>query len=165
MSARHFSVESIGTVTLMLFAALIGGVISDFVNFDGEPADWLSVSHVYVMDAPYGEDHEMLVDRTIHRNFQGRWFAEISKDTGEYACHGLGQSLYQTDDSLPNPLYLYKWWAGINDPVGQCIEWPLPVGCYKVHTEWVLLILDKVDKKVANTSNTFCVTERDDLNG
>jgi hypothetical protein len=94
---------------------------------------WMTVSSLYVNDAPLGSQPKMEVERKVHRPFQARWYVEIERRTvrGTYylVCRGQGEGSYSPDSELPENLDL-EWWAG-----RKC---DLPAAEYRVETTWVL---------------------------
>jgi hypothetical protein len=91
---------------------------------------------VTVKDAYEGNSPRMIVDRTIRRQFRGRYEIQILRaEGGEYvafwACgeHKSSWQTYRPEARLPEDLDL-DWWMGI-PPNREC---ELPPGQYRVVT-------------------------------
>ena len=123
-----------------------------------EVADVFDVREVHVEDVTVGEVPAMRVDRTISRDFIGRWQVTIRKvenDGLANVCEAEGAwRTYVQGAKLPDDLDL-EWWTE-----GKCAP---PVheydpGQYFVSTTWTVSI-GGGDAVVASTSNVFEVTE------
>lgn len=91
---------------------------------------------VTIANTTDGVSPSMIVDRTIHRPFRGRYEIVIMRAEGsqfvtwwECGSHESGWRPYRTDASLPERLDL-DWWMGI-PPNREC---PLPPGKWKILT-------------------------------
>lgn len=89
---------------------------------------------VTIADTTAGVSPSIIVDRTIKRDFRGRYEIEIMRAEGsefvvwwECGPHVSDWRMYRDETSLPHDLTL-DWWMGI-PPAREC---PLPPGTYKV---------------------------------
>lgn len=120
-----------------------GGALALFAIFGAGPAIVplvVPMSHFYelrsvtVSDAPAGVSPSLIVDRTIHRDFRGRFEIEIMRAEGsefvawwECGPHASDWRMYRDEARLPAEMDL-DWWMGI-PPNRPC---PLPPGTYKI---------------------------------
>lgn len=79
---------------------------------------WYELNDVYVTENRTLEGlRVMIVDREIHRNFNGTWRVEeqILNADGRWRTlqKCVGESYYRSDKSLPDPLTV-AWWKGDN---------------------------------------------------
>lgn len=90
---------------------------------------WLEVRSVRVADG----FPAMVVDRSIKRQFYGRWSASLYRWEAQgwvAACTARGEQLYNPEAKLPAKLDL-EWWTA-----GQCRG--LPAGKYMMRTHWII---------------------------
>lgn len=128
-AARHGFRETIWR--LVVFVGLVLAVVTYLTM---PPAWWwFEVRSVYVHDAVEGSTPLLEVDRTIHREFRGRWIATVMRegpDGFHVFCTARGANDYSPDARLPQPLDL-NWWT-----------WPtvciLPAGRYQLRTLWTI---------------------------
>ena len=117
------------------------------------PDKWFTVAQVYVPDHTEGEVPVLDVDRTIHRDFNGTWVAEIQRQvgTGKWGnvCSGNGTNHYSVEDTLPEPVTM-DWWTF----PAKCRP---KAGRYRLFTTWVIRPDNYPTKRVIATSNTFTV--------
>lgn len=122
---------------------------------------YYELKSVTVEDTMPGVPPRMIVDRTIHRDFRGRYEIEIMRAEGSefsvwWQCgpHESTWRVYRDDAVLPADLNL-DWWMGI--PPNQ--ECPLPEGIYKVVT--TIYARGPLGAELATTteSNVFNVGE------
>lgn len=121
----------------------VGAALALLAMFVGGPAIVplvVPMSHFYelrsvtVFDAEAGISPKVIVDRTIHRDFRGRFEIEIMRAEGsefvawwECGPHASDWRMYRDEASLP-PHMTLDWWMGI-PPNRAC---PLPPGTYKI---------------------------------
>lgn len=120
-----------------------GGMLAVFAFFVAGPAlvplvvpmsRYYELKSVTVSNTTSGVAPRMIVDRTIHRDFRGRFEVEIMRADGAefgvyWACgqHSSEWRTYHEEAVLPADMDL-DWWMGI-PPNRPC---PLPEGTYKV---------------------------------
>lgn len=116
---------------------------------------------VTVSDAEAGVSPQMIVDRTIHRDFRGRFEVEIMRAEGSeftswWQCgpHGSDWRTYRDEAALPADMDL-DWWMGI-PPNAPC---PLPPGTYKIMTTIYARSWLGAELSVTTGSNVFTVWE------
>ena len=114
---------------------------------------------VTVSDADFGVSPNVIVDRTVHRDFSGRFEIEIMKaEDSEFsvywACgeHDSDWRTYRDEAAFPPNMNL-DWWMGI-PPNRACV---LPPGTYKIISTiyaqgWLGAIL-----RTTTDSNVFVV--------
>lgn len=105
---------------------------------------WLDVRSVTVDDATAGVPAVMHVDRTIRRDFRGRYHVEVERrgaggfslfcgagKTGKRECDVDSSWInYQADNALPDPLDM-DWWT-------YPVKYDLPPGSYRIVTNWCI---------------------------
>lgn len=117
---------------------------------------------VMVSDAYEGTSPTMVVDRTIRREFRGRYEVQILERQGSemvayWACgdHVSRRRSYRPEASLPNPLTL-DWWMDI-PPAREC---PLPPGQYRIITTVYATIPFGAEVSAERGSNLFTIHPR-----
>mgnify|MGYP000881510226 FL=1 len=119
------------------------------------PADWwMRVEAVRVADVDEGQTPQMVVIRTIRRDFTADWVATVRRVEagGSVAvCVARGRSDYRTTSVLPAPPKLtLAWWLN----GGACALEP---GAYVMTTKWSIDTVSPLDKIVTAVSNVFTV--------
>jgi len=122
------------------------------------PADWwMRVEAVRVADVDEGQTPQMVVIRSIRRDFVADWVATVRRVEagGSVAvCAARGRSDYRTTSVLPAPPKLtLAWWLN----GGACALEP---GAYVVTTKWSIDTASPLDKTVTAVSNIFTVLPR-----
>lgn len=113
---------------------------------------WLDVRSVRILDSKLGSPIVMVVDRTIKRDFPGKWAVTVRDVEGAVWCSARGEAEYSSRAKLPTPLTL-QWWT-----FPSC--YPVPVGSYTATTRWTIQDLPFLpSKSVVVESNIFRVTE------
>jgi hypothetical protein len=114
---------------------------------------------VMVSNAPEGTSPHMLVDRTIKRDFRGRYEVEILRAEGSemvlyWGCgvHASSERTYRVIAALPDPLTL-DWWLDI-PPNRECL---LPPGQYRIITTVYAETPFGAEVSVERPSNLFTV--------
>jgi hypothetical protein len=114
---------------------------------------------VIVNDAAEGTSPTMLVDRTIKRDFRGRFEVQILEREGsemvvfwDCGAHASAERTYRQGVALPNPLTL-DWWMDI-PPNREC---PLPPGQYRIITTVYAETPFGGEAKVERQSNLFTI--------
>lgn len=125
------------------------------------PGDhWMKVEAVRVADVEVGEIPQMVVIRTIRREFQASWIATVRRvEAGGglvTACPSAkGRNDYRTSSTLPGPPKLnLAWWMD----GGPC---HLEPGSYVVTTKWTVDLPTPWDKTIEATSNVFTVRPKE----
>ena len=117
---------------------------------------WLEVDSVEVQSGKSSTDLEMVIDRKIHRTFNGEAAIAIRKWEGEWVvvCTGRGGGgEYLAGAKMPKRVTLGMW-----TELSLCH--PLSPGKYTVSKTWTIQSLGLMpDKYVTQTSNQFEVTE------
>ncbi len=153
-------------MTFILLCAVGGFMISESTVVRVSGDEYMVIESLEVLDAEYGEDPSVRVSRNILSPFTGAWTAEISHSDLGHWCSGSGKTNYMTDESIPDTVSLVSWWLFLRTPEQRqmkCVEYPLPVGCYRVVTVWDIVV--PAEKRgpttlvtpVKNVSNQFCV--------
>lgn len=148
-----------------------GGILALLAIFVGGPAlvplvvpmsQYYDMRSVTVSDTKEGLSPQLLVDRTIRRDFRGRFEIEIMRAQGsefvvwwECGSHVSGWRTYRDEAVLPASLNL-DWWMGI-PPNQPC---PLPPGTYKVVSTIYAQSWLGAELSVTNDSNVFVVHPR-----
>lgn len=148
----------------------VGAVLALFVAFVAGPAIVplvVPMSHYYelrsvtIADAPEGVSPKVIIDRTIHRDFRGRYEIDIMRAEGsefvawwECGPHESDWRTYRDEASLPDRIDL-DWWLGI-PPARQC---PLPPGTYKLLTTVYAEGPLGAELSVTTESNIFWITQ------
>jgi hypothetical protein len=116
---------------------------------------WFEVRSVFVHDAVEGSTPLLVVDRTIHREFRGRWIATVMREGegGFYTfCTARGENDYSPDARLPQPVDL-NWWT-----------WPtvciLPAGRYQLRTLWAIDPVWLPSRELRIATNVFSIYPR-----
>lgn len=144
---------------LALLAVFVGGPA--LVPFVLPMSYFYELRSVTVSDTVAGVSPKMVVDRTIKRDFRGRFEIEIMRVDGsefiawwECGAHGSDWRVYRKGASIPAGMDL-DWWMGI-PPNAPC---PLRPGRYKI----VSMIFAKgwLGSELSTTvdSNIFTVRE------
>lgn len=133
-----------------VFAGLLLAVFLAVAHF-WPSSFWFEVRSLRVFDSVLGEPIPMAVDRTIRRDFSGRWVSTIRRlEGGSWVsyCTAENTTNYSVDAKLPDPLYL-QWWT-----FPGC--YPLGVGKYTLRTTWRIEGVGLLpDKWVTANSNIF----------
>lgn len=115
---------------------------------------------VTIANAKVGVAPRLIVDRTIHRDFRGRFEVEIMRAEGseftawwECGPHVSNWQMYRSEAALPPELNL-DWWLGI-PPNRAC---SLPPGTYKIATTVYALGPLNAELSTTTESNVFEVT-------
>jgi len=113
---------------------------------------WMDVRRVLVFDGIAGAEIVMSVDREINRPFIADWAVAVRRqaDRGWVVhCAATGQSRYNVDSVLPDPLTL-DWWTD-----GKCQKITIP-GQYRISTIWTIRGENGLpDKIIERRSNRF----------
>ena len=116
---------------------------------------------VTVKDTVVGVSPRVIVDRTIHRDFRGRFEIEIMRAEGseynvwwECGPHDSDWRAYRDEASLPPDMDL-DWWMGI-PPNRPC---PLPPGTYKIVSTIYARGWLGAELRVTTDSNPFVVRD------
>lgn len=113
---------------------------------------WFSVGEMRVLDTHAGVAPIVIVDRTIRRDFRGKWLVTVMREGagGFYVhCTARGENDYRTDSALPVPVDL-DWWTTPR----RCV---LPPGSYYLRTLWTIHPTWLPAKEVRTRSNVFRV--------
>ena len=122
-----------------IFSALVGlwlGLVllllaMLFIDKYYSAATWYSLDKVYIEDAKVGAPIQMAVDRTILKEFDGRYVVTIRRlPDFEPVCSGGTRVNYNTKSTLPDPLTL-RWWTF--GAVPECMGQMTP-GHYEAET-------------------------------
>ena len=120
-----------GGALALLAVFVIGPMVVPYVV---PMSRYYELKSVTVSNTTVGVSPQMIVDRTIHRDFRGRFEIEIMRAEGSefevwWACgqHSSDWRTYRDEAVLPADMDL-DWWLGI-PPNRPC---PLPDGTYKV---------------------------------
>lgn len=154
--------QSISLFVICCFAAIlyIIGTRSEQFIIDQQ---WMSID-VKVSDAYYGEDPDVMFDREIHQNFQGKWTVEILEaDTQRLVCSSSHDQNYKAEGMTSFTRSLFAWWMfNGSTPDKYCYpgEYPLNIGCYVVVTFWTVFNSTSGNFLITNNSNEFCIKER-----
>lgn len=115
---------------------------------------------VTVADARVGVSPDMIVDRTIHVDFRGRFEIDVMRAEGsefvvwwECGPHASDWRMYRDEAVLPVDLDL-NWWMGI-PPNREC---DLPAGTYKIITTIYARGPFGAELSTTTESNVFKVT-------
>ena len=145
ISRRHKSAAAVGMGLVSKLLAGAIGVILGFLLFAAMPvvvpffvpmSRFYELRSVTISGADYGTSPRMLVDRTIYRDFRGRYEVQILEEAGGelvpyWGCgpHASDWRTYRQEARLPADLNL-DWWMDI-PPNRECM---LDPGRYKIIT-------------------------------
>lgn len=146
----------------------VGGALAILAVFVGGPLVvplfmpmglFYEMRSVTIADTTAGVSPRVIVDRTIHRDFRGRYEVEIMRAEGaefsvwwECGSHVSDWRWYREDAVLPPNMDL-DWWMGI-PPNRECV---LPPGTYKVRTTLYALGPFRAELSTTVGSNVFKV--------
>lgn len=126
-------------------------------------SNYYELRSVEIHDTVVGRSPTMIVDRTIHRQFEGRPVVEVLRVNGStfeawWQCNPniSGERTYYPDRTLPDPLTL-DWWMII--PPNRCTLAP---GQYKTTTTIHIRTWFGGRWTVMRDSNLFTVTTQEE---
>jgi len=113
---------------LVLFASFLYFVPSVMMSHI-----WLELKSVDVVHADNGLN--MIVDRTIHRDFRGSFRVTVRTKEGDIVCYGAPEEPFQYHKNavLPQPLLL-SWWLGSKKELEDCVAAGMGSGDYYLDT-------------------------------
>ena len=109
---------------------------------------WFEVHSLDVTDGVPGENF-VLLDRTIHRDFVGRYTVEFRDTSNVIVCTASDSLTYRADANLPANINL-DWWTN-----GECAD--LPPGHYTMSTTWIVQRSLGLDKVITVRTGLFTV--------
>ena len=110
-------------------AVASAGALFAFLSVFPMPSWWMRIDRLDVHDSAEGQPIIVGYDRTISRDFDGKWRVSIWRSLrGEWSsyCTAEGVQFYRSDSVLPEPVTLE--WLAYTRP--RC--YTLPKGVYQV---------------------------------
>lgn len=120
---------------------------------------WYQPGSVVIADTPQGQDPVVSINRTIKRDFDGRYTVSIWKDPpdGHVACAGSDSLRYRGGLYAPHEAPLTQWaddpWCARLAPGRYYAE-----ACWTILRPWWGIVPDKT---ICITSNIFTVHPRE----
>ena len=155
-----FSGWWVAAMIAVLVSAWVPAVVQEVLHnrllVQHAPETYLEVNRVSVGNSVSGDPIILSVDRVIHREFKGRWNAEVRTfPQSSVVCVGAGDVLYSTDATLPDPVTL-GWWTFNPNCTGPM----LPPGEYVLITTWTIKspVIGVPDQTVMSESNSFSIS-------
>ena len=143
----------LGVVLLGLVVCLLA-----FLSYVFFPASyWYEVDHLSVPNVRSGEMPIVIMERNIHRDFEGVWQVGIWRAgrggwISQCSTHPHEHD-YRTDEVDPDPMPL-DWYVGYD---AACYD--LPPGIYRMDTKWQVNPHGLFRREVSVTDVIFEVTE------
>jgi hypothetical protein len=138
--------------------SVIGVILAVVAFLFVTPASfWFQVSRLDVLDAPSHEGLTVDLDRTIRREFDGKWRVDVRRQVGpdqwEWVCATDWQPQHYVPGAvLPVPVTLE--WLAYTDP--RCFELDEP-GTYSVSVFWEIWPDSWLFKRKIRRTDTFTI--------
>lgn len=121
--------------------------------------EWLQIEAIEVADSIDGACPKMMVQRSIHKPFEGKWRVEAEKKVGGlyvFRRIAIGENSYTPDAKLPANLDL-GWWTldGFCKEINGGYRVALDKGVYRINTTWIIEPEHFPPKRLSINSNDF----------
>jgi hypothetical protein len=125
------------------------------------PDPWMEVRNVVIKDSVVGVPPEVVVDRTIRRDFEGAYRVDVRRETPagfvSWCARGATDVPYRTGAPFGEGRDL-DWWMGI--PPNPACQPPIHAGTYYAIVDWRIPVLwGYVTLTVTRQSNNFIISE------
>ena len=122
---------------------------------------WYQPRSIYISDAVVGSDPIVSINRTIKRNFHGRYEVSVWQEPsdGHFSCAGQDELRYKAGLFKPHESPLTQW---VDDP--WCKN--LPEGRFYAEACWTIIRpfwFIVPDKQICATSNLFTIVSKEGI--